>query len=529
MDTLAALAASQTSTQVVIDQLVAFGHEALKYVPVGIAGVIVWALWLYRVVLSARAKPVVNGFRTTTSVVVPSYHEDPDILLRCLDSWRSQNPDEIIIVLDVADTEAYQRIVAVGDPTVKPVLFHHVGKRSALGQGIRLARYDVVVLVDSDTSWEPGLLENVQMPFVDTTVGGVGTQQNVYQRNSSIWRIIADWLVNLRYFNYVPAMGAAGAVPCLSGRTAAYRRSAVLPVLDNLENEFFLGRRCVAGDDGRLTWLVLASGFKTVHQESAKALSMFPATGKAFFKQRIRWSRNSYRTYLTAIAKGWIWRVPFVTKITVLQIILTPVTMGITMWYLLFSRLELSIVGAAFTIAWLLAGRAVRGFSNLRRHPLDLFVLPILAIVVIVIALPIKVFSFITMNKQGWLTRHADQMGGDGQTAATLDGPASRPAVQTTPVQTTPVATPAPIPAPAFAMAGAPEMAMASAGAPAMAMSPAGSPETSSIATPTPTAPVSEAPATASQPTEAATATTSGTQRASQPAAGLQGGEVAAA
>ena len=224
---------------------------------------------------------------------------------------------------------------------------------------------------------------------------------------------------------------------------------------------------------------------------------------------------------------------PFVTKITVLQIILTPVTMGITMWYLLFSRLELSIVGAAFTIAWLLAGRAVRGFSNLRRHPLDLFVLPILAIVVIVIALPIKVFSFITMNKQGWLTRHADQMGGDGQTAATLDGPASRPAVQTTPAQTTPVPTPTPIPAPAFAMAGAPEMVMSAAGAPATSMSAAGSPETSSIATPTPTtaAPVPEAPtpATASQPTEAATATTSGTQRASQPAAGLQGGEVAAA
>lgn len=486
MDTLAALAASQSSTQVVIDQLVAFGHEALKYVPVGIAGVIVWALWLYRVVLSARAKPVRNGFRTTTSVVVPSYHEDPDILLRCLDSWRSQHPDEIIIVLDVADTEAYRRIVAVGDPTVKPVLFHHAGKRSALGQGIRLARYDVVVLVDSDTSWEPGLLENVQMPFVDTTVGGVGTQQNVYQRNSSIWRIIADWLVNLRYFNYVPAMGAAGAVPCLSGRTAAYRRSAVLPVLDNLENEFFLGRRCVAGDDGRLTWLVLASGFKTVHQESAKALSMFPATGKAFFKQRIRWSRNSYRTYLTAIAKGWIWRVPFVTKITVLQIILTPVTMGITMWYLLFSRLELSVIGAAFTIAWLLAGRAVRGFSNLRRHPLDLFVLPVLALVVIVIALPIKVFSFITMNKQGWLTRHADQMGGDGQTAATLERPTAHGTGQPAPV-----APPLTVPAPGFATAAAPASA----------------------------APTTAAPA----------ATTSGAGRAPVPAPGLQAGEVAAA
>ena len=56
----------------------------------------------------------------------------------------------------------------------------------------------------------------------------------------------------------------------------------------------------------------------------------------------MRWSRNSYRCYLTAIWKGWLWRVPFVTKVTVLQILLTPVTMGITLGYLLFSRLELT-------------------------------------------------------------------------------------------------------------------------------------------------------------------------------------------
>ncbi len=94
--------------------------------------------------------------------------------------------------------------------------------------------------------------------------------------------------------------------------------------------------------------------------------------------------------------------------------------MGITMWYLLFSRLELSTVGVLFTIGWLLFGRAVRGVSNLKRHPLDLLVLPMLALVVIAVALPIKVYSFVTMNKQGWLTRHADQVGGDGQQARTL-------------------------------------------------------------------------------------------------------------
>jgi hyaluronan synthase len=194
----------------------------------------------------------------------------------------------------------------------------------------------------------------------------------------------------------------------------------VLPVLDNLENEFFLGRRCVSGDDGRLTWLILASNYKTVHQSSAKALSMFPASFSAFIKQRVRWSRNSYRCYITAIAKGWVWRVPFVTKITVLQILLTPLTMGLSMWYLIYARLDFTVIGVAATVAWLLIGRGIRGASNIKRNPLDVFILPLLAFAVILVALPIKTYALVTMNKQGWLTRHADSIGGDGQTASTL-------------------------------------------------------------------------------------------------------------
>lgn len=397
-----------------------FIELGLEYFPLAIAGTIVWGLWIYRVILSRMYRPTFSEFRTTTSVVVPSYHEDPDILMRCLDSWRAQNPTEIIIVLDVADVEAYNRIVELGDNRVQAVLFHHAGKRSALGCGIRLATSEILVLVDSDTSWTPGLLDAVQMPFQDPSVGGVSTQQNVYQRGSSVWRRMADWLVNLRYYDYVPAMARAGAVPCISGRTAVYRRAAVMPVLEHLENEFFLGRRCIAGDDGRLTWLVIASGYKTVHQSTAMAISMFPSSFRAFVKQRVRWSRNSYRTYITSIAKGWLWRTPFVTKITVLQILLTPVTMGLTLAYLFLSRFEVSAVGGGIVVGWLIAGRAVRGWSNLRRNPVDLFFLPLLALTVILIALPIKLYAFVTMNKQGWLTRSATSIGGEGQTAATL-------------------------------------------------------------------------------------------------------------
>ncbi|MEU3163932.1 glycosyltransferase family 2 protein [Streptosporangium sp. NPDC006930] len=372
--------------------------------------------------MSRLAKPVVNGYRTTVSVVVPSYREDAEILVRCLASWLAQDPQEVIIVVDVGDTDCHAKLREVTDPRLRVLVYEHSGKRSALGVGIRAARGEVVVFADSDTWWQPGLLAAVQMPFEDPAVGGVGTQQNVYQRTSSVWRRIADWLVNLRYYDYVPAMGSRGGVACLSGRTAAYRRKAILPVLTHLENEFFLGRRCIAGDDGRLTWLVLASGYKTVHQSSARAISMFPDSFRAFVKQRVRWSRNSYRCYLTALWKGWLWKTPLVTKVTVLQILLTPVTMGVTLAYLFFSRLELTPLGIGLAVGWLLLGRGVRGWSHLRRHPGEILLLPLLCLVVIMIALPIKLYAFLTMNKQGWLTRTSDQVGGAGQSAATLQG-----------------------------------------------------------------------------------------------------------
>ncbi|WP_218009406.1 glycosyltransferase family 2 protein [Herbidospora cretacea] len=391
-------------------------------IPLGLAGLLVWGLWIYRVVLSRLAKPVVNGYRASVSVVVPSFREDAEILVRCLESWLSQNPGEVIIVVDIADTECHAKLREVNDPRLRVLIYEHSGKRSALGVGIRAARGDIVVFADSDTWWEPGLLDAVQMPFEDPQVGGVGTQQNVFQRTTSVWRRIADWLVNLRYYDYVPAMGSRGGVACLSGRTAAYRRSAILPVVHHLENEFFLGRRCIAGDDGRLTWLVLASGYKTVHQSSARAISMFPSSFRAFFKQRIRWSRNSYRCYLTALWKGWLWKTPLVTKVTVLQILLTPVTMGVTLGYLFFSRLELTPWGIGTCVGWLLIGRGIRGWSHLKRHPQEILLLPLTTLVIIGIALPIKLYAFITMNKQGWLTRKSDQAGSEGQTAATLQG-----------------------------------------------------------------------------------------------------------
>ena len=421
---LAVLHASVFHAAVTLPNVIsgAWWRQLHHWVPIGLVGTISWSVWLFRFTLSRIYQPVPPGYRTTTSVVVPSYREDPDILERCLDSWLAENPTEVLVVPDVADTEVIGLLRARADidPRLQVLPFVHRGKRSALGHGIRHATQEILVLSDSDTSWEPGLIRAVLAPFADRKVGGVGTRQNAYLPKTSTWRRVADWMIDVRYLDYVRAQSRAGAVACLSGRTAAYRRSVVLPVLEHLEDEFFLGKHCVSGDDGRLTWLVLASGYKTVYQSTARALSMFPDKGRAFFKQRVRWSRNSYRTYLTAIWKGWLWRRPFICQLSVLQILLTPVTMGFAVTYLVAWVLHPQPLIAVAAVVWLLAGRGLRSISHLRQRPSDIWLLPMVALMTVAIALPIKSYALITMNVHGWLTRNANQIGGEAQTAASL-------------------------------------------------------------------------------------------------------------
>ena len=381
---------------------------SLPWIPLGLIGILSWSVWFIRRQLSHHGyTEIVNDFRTTTSEVVPVYREDADVLERCLRTWLAEGPTEIILVVDDRDDLVLARLRRLALPTVKILPWRHTGKRGALGAGVRAATGDIVVFSDSDTSWRPGLLAALQMPFLDPMVGGVGSRQHVHLPRSDVRRRVAYWLLNTRYLDYVPAMSRRGGVACLSGRTAAYRREVITPLMPALEHEIFLGRECVAGDDGRLTWLVLAAGYKTVHQASAQADSMFPDSWAAFVKQRVRWSRNSYRAYLTAVAQGWLWRQPLITQVTALQVLVTPLSMGAALYYTLNWAISGGAVALVTALVWTVVGRALRGFSHLRENPRDLAIAPLMALVVATIALPIKVWAAITMNRQGWLTRTA--------------------------------------------------------------------------------------------------------------------------
>jgi len=328
----------------------------------------------------------------------------------------------VILILPESEPGNVREAQAVfgSHPRIRILTTADPDKRKSLALGIQEATNEIVVLSDSDTLWEPDLLKYLLMPFDDPSIGGVGTRQRVLAPESSIWRRAADWMLDSKYLAYVPAMSWRGGVSVLSGRTVAYRRSILLPVLPDLVNERFFRRRCISGDDGRLTWLVLNQGYKTVYQRNAVAWTMMPDNATAFIKQRIRWSRNAYRCYLRAIFCGWLFRQPTITGVSVLQGLCSPLslTIGFAFVGLAVSRGDYTAV--IIWLCWIMCGRGIRAFDHLRANPRNIVLLPFMTAIILFVMTGIKYYSFFTMNKQAWITRREDREVVEGQSSDTV-------------------------------------------------------------------------------------------------------------
>jgi cellulose synthase/poly-beta-1,6-N-acetylglucosamine synthase-like glycosyltransferase len=368
--------------------------------PLGVLGLIRWATWLVRRIPAVLYKPVTGDHRLPLSIVVPVYQEDPEIFAAAIESWLANDVEEVILVIDSSDTTC-QDIASRYPVTV--VITDVPGKRDALRRGWRAARTELVALVDSDTLWAPDVAAEVSKPFADPRIGGVGTRQSVYGSTGFLARI-TDMFLDHRYFDENASQSVLGkAVSCLSGRTAVYRRELLLEIEDDFMNEKFWGVQALSGDDKRLTTLILERGHLTYMQRTAEVWSTFPDRWRTFFRQRLRWARNTWRSDLRALSRGWVWRHPFLAY--------TMIDKGISSFTLLVGPIVMGI--ALATQNWILAGvlllwwqisRSAKLLPHIRRRPSSFFFVLGYVVVSWVMAI-IKIRALLTIRKQAWLTR----------------------------------------------------------------------------------------------------------------------------
>jgi hyaluronan synthase len=373
----------------------------------------VWVLWGAKALAARRYRPCEDdaGMRRTT-VLVPVYNEPEAIFRRTLVSVLLNDPTEMIAIVDGGDSRTAEIAQKYCD---RVVLIERSGKRAAIAAGLAASdpSSEVIVVLDSDTVWDEGALQELLRPFNDPRVGGVTPRQAIIDVGGSPVRRLADWIEDVRYHLTVPAQSVFGQVGCLAGRTIAYRREAFEPAVERMVSQQVLGVPLQVGDDRVLTNELLRNGWRTVYQSTALVHTEAPCNWRTFWKQQLRWGRSSQRE--TLLSLRWLWRRP-VAFISFLTDIATP--------FALYSIMAVAIAHAirgddetaatlpllpALAIAYvgMLVSIGVRQLPHLRRVPRDVPGLPLFVLQLTFVMVPIRIVAFATMLHQGWGTRPA--------------------------------------------------------------------------------------------------------------------------
>src|SRR5438128_10747953 len=157
--------------------------EILPFIPLGIIGSMTWSLWAVRRFYGATYKPFQGAFTATTSVVVPVYMEDPEVLLQAIESYLENKVGEVILVVDYKDTlnieNILKRFPGTSFPNIKMIETRHPGKRPALDRGIREATEEILIMSDSDLAWAANLLDAILKPCLHPELVAVAARHNV--------------------------------------------------------------------------------------------------------------------------------------------------------------------------------------------------------------------------------------------------------------------------------------------------------------------------------------------------------------
>jgi cellulose synthase/poly-beta-1,6-N-acetylglucosamine synthase-like glycosyltransferase/peptidoglycan/xylan/chitin deacetylase (PgdA/CDA1 family) len=318
--------------------------------------------------------------REPVTVIVPAYNEAAGIEASVRSIAASTHPVEIIVVDDGSTDDTAGIVERMRLPRVRLIRQANAGKPAALNTGLAAASFDLVVMVDGDTVFEPETVARLVQPFADPAIGAVSGNTKVANRQGILGRwqhieYVVGFNLDRRLFDVAECM------PTVPGAIGAFRRSA-LDAVGGVSDD-------TLAEDTDLTMSLLRDGWRVVYREDARAWTEVPETLGALWKQRYRWCYGTLQSMFKhrgAIAQGGaagkLGRrgLTYLLILQVLLPLLAPVV-DVFALYGLFFLDPVKIIGLWF--AFLLVQTLVAAFAFFLDHesPGPLWTLPLQQVV----------------------------------------------------------------------------------------------------------------------------------------------------
>lgn len=399
------------------------------FVPFGVIGFYRYLWYCIRIAAWQVYRPIPIPENPTyipeedVTIIVPTIDAGEEFK-EAAHSWLVGRPKEIIIITEEKMRGPLQELADSVDPEkIRVLTVPYANKRLQMSHGIKHCNTDIIVFADDDAIWPPTMLPCMLAPFEDQQVGGVGTSQRVLPvgKKMTVWEVLAAMRLSIRNVEIASATHIDGGIPCLSGRTAAYRTIILKDpeFLHGFTHDFWLGKYHLnSGDDKFLTRWMVSHGWNTYVQccKEAELLSTMKPNWR-FLKQVLRWTRNTWRSDMRSLfMERHIWTSHPYTAYTMIDKLLNPYTLLVgpcLVIYLCFQSTKAVKDGGyhlpwwnilASYMVWLLATRTAKLLPHLWYRPQDIIHVPAFILFGYYFAI-MKLYALLTLHETGWGTR----------------------------------------------------------------------------------------------------------------------------
>jgi len=352
------------------------------------------------------------------TVVIPSLDGDNDELRETVRSVLKNEPHEVFLVTIDANVETAEKLAASISKKIRVLSIPKANKRHQMCKALPQVTTEITVFADDDVSWPSTLLPWMLSPFKDERMGGVGTNQRLRrEKHPNIWNFLGAAYLIRRNWDCTACTFIDGGLPCLSGRTVAYR-THILQDVDfqhSFTHETWRSCQLNADDDNFLSRWMVNHDWKTwiqFHRE-CEVQTTLENNGK-YLKQCLRWARSNWRSNFKSLFLEWtVWRRHPWSTFAVFQTTITSwaIVYDFTMLYL-FWHLTAGLHPEAQQIArfacfvWIVfVSRLVKYLEHFSRFPQDLRYIFLIPMFGYFHSLVIKFYAMVTMHVTTWGSR----------------------------------------------------------------------------------------------------------------------------
>ncbi|MBQ9775647.1 MAG: glycosyltransferase family 2 protein [Lentisphaeria bacterium] len=359
------------------------------------------------------------------TVVVPAYNEGEGVFAALESICRNGYPEdrmEVIAVNDgsIDDTLKWMTLAAEKYPHLIRIINceKNQGKRAALHRGFHEGRGEFFITIDSDSLLDKDALKSMISPLVrNEKAAAVSGNVKVANTENGIMPPMLDAGFTFAFDFIRSGQSVFGRVFCTPGALSAYRKSALMPVLDEWLTQTFMGKPAGIGEDRALTNLLLREGHDVVMQRNAVIYTNVPECYKGICKMLLRWERSNirenfdmfkfiFKNFDITDVKRWfmLWTLLQYTLMVMLPVLL--------IWFSLYNiyatngRILLSIL--AMSILWSTIPAAI----NIQRSSRLVWCSYVYGIFHAFTLFWVIPYAFFTVGNSRWLTRARANSGG---------------------------------------------------------------------------------------------------------------------